>query len=678
MNTKIESGDEHALAGVLRLRLLEWVLRKFGGSVPEKVVKRLSLRIGVDVSGHEELLAHVSGSPEALLVAPEAVEEYLASLGLVALGRTFALTTQEQWLLAALVQLELDAELGEWLTHLGDTIGHHWHAHLHLLSGVLQIHRRVLARLLSPRASLARMGLVDVHRRPAIALESRFPVRDEVIEYCGDGTHDLERVTASFFTPCGGGTLGLADYPQLGSGLDRVLGMLRTRAAGTHLLLHGPPGTGKTELALALARELGLSLYAVPCQDQDDEPIEHHARLVAFAQAQLVLGARPDALLLFDEVEDVIRSSNVSRDGKHRSVSFKGWLHEQLERAPLPSIWISNSLAGFDAAQLRRFACILEVPVPGLERRRALVASATQDLGLDPALLEGLSRRTDLPPAELAAIGREARQCTDAPVAFIDATRSRLRASGRPRLRNEIARDYDLRFVRCEPSLPHQFEAFSRLSGARVLLSGPPGSGKTALAAHFALTAERPLLVKRASDLLSPWLGETEQNLARAFEEAEADDAVLLLDEADSFLGARHEGQRSWERSQVNELLKQLEDFDGWFFAATNLPETLDPAAMRRFDFKLRFGWLEIGARLAMVEDFLAREHIVHATDSTALRRALLDLPYLLPGDLAAIRRRVQAFADSIDLDQILGWLGEEHAAKPEARQRSIGFTRVA
>ena len=76
-------------------------------------------------------------------------------------------------------------------------------------------------------------------------------------------------------------------------------------------------------------------------------------------------------------------------------------------------------------------------------------------------------------------------------------------------------------------------------------------------------------MVRRASDLLSCWVGATEQNIARAFEEARKDDAVLLIDEADSFLQDRRGAGHSWEVTQVNEVLTQMENFEGVFIATT-------------------------------------------------------------------------------------------------------------
>lgn len=603
--------------------------------------------------------------------------ELIDALGLQPLAAMFGFDRHETAVLAFFVQLELDHELSKWLDCLDTTLGQSWHTHLRAMAYVLDLGELELSRMMSPRAALARSGVVDIERCRQW-LEQRFDVRERVIEYCASSERRIDWVTDSYFARGAAATLTLADYDELAEPLARVLALLKLRERGSQVLLYGPPGTGKTQLASTLAAALGCDLYTVPCQDDRDQPIEHYARLTAFARAQLVLAQRTDALLLFDEVEDVVRSSGAYRDGKHRAVSFKGWLHEQLEFSPVPSLWISNSLACFDEAQLRRFAAIVEVPVPGIGKRRRMVSAATADLGLGADDIEILSRRSDVSPGELSAVTREARACSAPAAAFLAALDARLRASGRPRRSRQLPSAFDLRFSRTEPALPMLVDGIARLEGARVLMFGPPGVGKTALAAHMAERLQRPLLVKLASDLLSKWVGETEQLLAEAFDEARRDDAVLLLDEADSFFGARNPDSRSWERTQVNELLKQMEHFDGWFFAATNMPDTIDPAALRRFDFKLRFDWLDIAARQALVDEFFARFDVAHALGPAQIRAAIEAMPYLVPGDLASIVRRARAFATGLSDRTVLAWLQEEQAHKPESRRRAIGFARVA
>ncbi len=91
---------------------------------------------------------------------------------------------------------------------------------------------------------------------------------------------------------------------------------------------------------------------------------------------------------------------------------------------------------------------------------------------------------------------------------------------------------------------------------------------------------------------MSPYIGVTEQLIREAFEQAEREHAILFIDEADSFLFTRENAGRSWELSQVNELLTNMENFNGMFIAATNFKEIIDSAALRRFSIKIKFDYL--------------------------------------------------------------------------------------
>ena len=137
-----------------------------------------------------------------------------------------------------------------------------------------------------------------------------------------------------------------------------------------------------------------------------------------------------------------------------------------------------------------------------------------------------------------------------------------------------------------------------------LLFHGLPGTGKTEFARYLADTLDRELIQKRASDLLSMWVGGTEKAIAGAFAQAEDSDAILLLDEADSLFLNREHSQYSWERSQTNELLTRMEAYSGVLVCCTNLLKNLDSAVLRRFAFKVAFQPLTEEGRLVLFERY--------------------------------------------------------------------------
>ncbi|TXT33303.1 MAG: putative ATPase [Comamonadaceae bacterium] len=184
-------------------------------------------------------------------------------------------------------------------------------------------------------------------------------------------------------------------------------------------------------------------------------------------------------------------------------------------------------------------------------------------------------------------------------------------------------------------------QGIQRCGSARILLYGPPGSGKTAYAHALAQMLDRPLLEQRASDLLSPYVGETEQRINQAFEQALDDQALLFLDEADSLLARREHAVRNWEVSQVNELLEQLGDFAGVVVLASNRMEALDEAVLRRLDAKIEF--LALNAFQAQQCFVGLCQHLGFEFTPEDLQM-LAGLKPLTPGDFACVARRL-AFA---------------------------------
>ncbi|MGM0559326.1 MAG: AAA family ATPase, partial [Myxococcota bacterium] len=159
-------------------------------------------------------------------------------------------------------------------------------------------------------------------------------------------------------------------------------------------------------------------------------------------------------------------------------------------------------------------------------------------------------------------------------------------------------------------------------------------------------------------------------NLAAAFEEAAKSASVLLIDEVDSFLPDRDNSNQHWQTTMVNEMLTQMERFEGVFVATTNRREGLDPATQRRFDLTIEFNTM----RPDQVKR-LFRQTCRELDVTRGVRRAVNrvgDIEHLTPGDFAAARRRhrFHPFVDAQDLADELERIASD---KPAARPR-IGF----
>ncbi|MBD8526687.1 AAA family ATPase [Pseudomarimonas arenosa] len=551
-------------------------------------------------------------------------------------------------------------------------------------SDALAVERRRVQRTLLKRSVLSRSGLLRVdYGRYNTAAPERFELVEGLVDYLALRRVDLDGVLSRYFRQMEAARLGIEDYPHLGTQVERLRDYLaasaRCRASGANVLLFGPPGTGKSELALAVAAAAGLCAYSVRTADDDGDPIEGYERLRAFELAQRALRDRRDALLVFDEVEDVFRSAERSSVG--RSVSFKGWLNERLERNPVPTLWICNEVEALEASQRRRFDLVLEVPVPGRSTRRRLIDRYLGAFHIDEGESSAWAEHSGLTPALLARAARVIdRVAPTSPEAATRVARASIEEVLRlehgaplpsPRLNTPFNREY----LNPDANLD-QVVDFVRQSGSgRLCLYGPPGTGKSAFAVHLAEQIDRPVLRKRASDLQSPYIGVTERNIAAAFDEARREQSVLILDEADSFLFQRSAGQRSWEISQVNELLTQLEAFEGVFVASSNLFELIDPAALRRFDFKLRFDYLRPSQRRALFREQIQRWQLRRELDDVSWESRLDRLDLLTPGDFAALARRLRAMGEQASDANLMELLVAEVKMKPEGRRRSMGFT---
>lgn len=224
---------------------------------------------------------------------------------------------------------------------------------------------------------------------------------------------------------------------------------------------------------------------------------------------------------------------------------------------------------------------------------------------------------------------------------------------------------YDPQLSRADTDLSRLSEqlANSPDRGWSLLLSGPSGTGKSAFARHLAEAMGIEVEERRCSDLMSPYVGETEQNIAEAFARAAERGAMLLIDEADSFLYRREAGQRSWEVSQVNEMLVQLEHLRTPFVATTNLADNLDAATQRRFTMRATFR--------SMTTDQARKLFQAHFGQVWPAERPVHEGQ--TPGDFAVVAHRARLLSER-EPAVLLRWLREEIEARGNLSRGFMGF----
>ena len=464
-------------------------------------------------------------------------------------------------------------------------------------------------------------------------------------------------------------SLSWDDFAHLGELRDLAARILAHRGddaqKAANILIYGPPGTGKSEFVKTLAARLGFSAHFVGEDNGKHAEPNRRERIAALMIAN-ALGATGNKMIVaLDEADDLF--AGVDEDNAATRHGSKVFMNRLVERARAPTIWIANDINRLGPAVVRRMNLVMRFPKPSLAVRKKMIeriaeradfrftANETAKLArlpAAPALIENAIRSA----ARIDGSGREAQQILECG----------LRAMG---VREITAAPTPLAF---DPALSSAdvdlvgLAERARTAPTKALsfcLSGPPGTGKSAYARYLAEKLDMEVLDKRYSDLISSYLGESEKAIAQAFEEAADMRAFLILDEANSLLRNRGAARHSWEITQVNEMLTQMERHPYPFACTTNAPDLMDHATARRFIFKVRF--------LSMTGEQIA----------AAFRRAfgmacpefVFKLETLTPGDFTVVARKKEVFGER-DPVRLGKWLEEEANSKPDGKRRRIGF----
>jgi transitional endoplasmic reticulum ATPase len=428
----------------------------------------------------------------------------------------------------------------------------------------------------------------------------------------------------------------------------------------------GRPAPARPSSPRRFGAHIGFSVRFVSAPNAENAEPSRNERVAALMIANAVVGVARRTLLVVDEADDLFLGVDEGDPARRRS--RKAFTNSLVERMAAPTIWIANDADRLGPAIVRRMNLALRFPRLSLSLRKAMVARIAKGhaMRLDDASAETFARARAAAPTLIENAIRSATQfggsARDAAIILI----AGLRALGRSEpLHAPIPIPFDPALSSADVDLAALAEriAQSKSRALSFLFSGPPGTGKSAYARYLAERLDLDVVEKRYSDLSSMWVGESEKAIALAFEEAADLRAFLIFDEADSLLRDRSVASYSWEVTQVNEMLTQMERHAFPFACTTNAPDLLDAATARRFLFKARF--------LPMTPSQI---HIAYRRAfGCGAPRSIVELNGLTPADFAVVARKAAALGEN-EQSRVAKWLEEEAEAKAHGSRRRIGF----
>ncbi|MBR1981047.1 AAA family ATPase [Candidatus Proelusimicrobium excrementi] len=431
---------------------------------------------------------------------------------------------------------------------------------------------------------------------------------------------------------------------------------------GFNILLYGMPGTGKTSFAKVLAKTAKLKLYPVGvCNDGE---AEKNYRLQQYYRKQFLLREIKNTCVLFDEGEDMF-SSLETRTNKIE-------INNLLENNEVPVIWTTNKIHHMDPAYIRRFTLAVCFNKPPVEVRQKIWNKYLNEnkITCDKGDTLTLAKKYEVPPSMIAGAAQVARMAKgdfNTVKEHLSYMIQALRGGYKKPEDSTNKQEFETALINADMNLDlltQRIKHLGRLNFS-LCLYGASGTGKSAYARYLAQELGLDVLHRRASDLIGSFVGETEHNIAKSFADAKENKSLLIFDEADSFLRDRSMAMRSWEVTAVNEMLTWMESHSYPFICTTNLMDTLDPASLRRFSFKVKY-------------DFLTPQQVVCAF--MFFFRVMIDkkdvegLNKLTPGDFSLVKNKAEILGHPHDFYALREMLEAEQKLKHNAYGSGIGF----
>ncbi len=475
--------------------------------------------------------------------------------------------------------------------------------------------------------------------------------------------------------------------------IAHTLALLREKPkSSTHILLYGPPGTGKTSFAAGIAQESGIPSYGI-VRGESNTTRNRRAAILACIN---MTNSGQGSLIVVDEADNLL---NTQYSWLMRGeTQDKGWLNELLETPGLRMIWITNRIDDIEPSVLRRFAFSLHFR-PFNKRRRIqlweniLTANKVKRY-LNESEIADFAGRYSLSAGAVDLAVKKAREAgLQTKAAFKEGVELALNAheillnDGERKVRRDgIEKNYSLDGLNIKGDIHtmmeqlERFNAFLRSSrqdemvNMNLLFYGPPGVGKSELARYIGERLDREILCRRVSDIQSKYVGESEKNIRYAFEEAEQEEAILVMDEAESLLFNRDQARHSWEFGLTNEFLTSMERFRGILICTSNRIKDLDAASIRRFHYKVDFDYLTPEGNVIFYRKLLSS--LIKSPFDKENENHLSKISNLSPGDFNTVRDRYAFYSKKVLKHQTLVTALAEEARikKIHGGGNAIGF----